>query len=584
MKKNLVTTALESTWGSSNDYLCFLGDWCTIYSRRHVWGNRQHEVILYHWDDRNKLHEDFKYIQDLNKKITNNLVVILNDIHGTRYSSRVWNILIGNWLTQFTAVVFDRWSIIKKSEEQHRDNLETIILNMESKDFVPNHSTQASELFYDDNWNHFLCGKIIKNWTTIKVLEKDYMPDKENDETTMNGQKISYISRLKSLLRVFLNKVKQLFLVSKTYMFSVTYLGEMREFYLNLSLGLKATPMQTIEPILTEYDKNFRDWKINNNLSDDFESVLLSLIPYFMPKSYLEGFNKYIDKSKKLYRDSNTNVIFTSNSHFNDDLFKIFCLSKVDKGSKLIIGQHGGGPFHKFNGATSFELSIADKYLTTGTGNKGEKKEVVGQIFNRLKYNYYNKKGPALLITTAMPRYSCDMRSMVIAGQMNKYFDDQFEFYDNLPPNIQKQLTVRLHNVDYRWSQKQRWIDRFPNIKIDKDQKIKNSVGESRICVVTYAATSYNETLANNTPTIIYWNKDYWGLSKESEPYFQELKRVGIFHTSPKSAAKQLEKIWNDVDLWWNGDDLQEVRKSYCHAFAYRPKNLTKRIKKALIN
>lgn len=90
--------------------------------------------------------------------------------------------------------------------------------------------------------------------------------------------------------------------------------------------------------------------------------------------------------------------------------------------------------------------------------------------------------------------------------------------------------------------------------------------------------------MANNIPAIIYWNPDYWGLSKESDPYFQELKRVGIFHTSPKSAAEQMEKIWNNIDGWWYSHELQKVRESYCRAFSYRPKNFTERIKKVLVN
>ena len=40
----------------------------------------------------------------------------------------------------------------------------------------------------------------------------------------------------------------------------------------------------------------------------------------------------------------------------------------------------------------------------------------------------------------------------------------------------------------------------------------------------TYAATTYNETLASNIPTIIYWNPEHWGLSAESDLFFEELK------------------------------------------------------------
>ena len=45
-----------------------------------------------------------------------------------------------------------------------------------------------------------------------------------------------------------------------------------------------------------------------------------------------------------------------------------------------------------------------------------------------------------------------------------------------------------------------------------------------------------------------------------------------------------MEKIWNNINGWWYSHELQKVRESYCRAFAYRPKNLTERIKKVLVN
>ena len=59
--------------------------------------------------------------------------------------------------------------------------------------------------------------------------------------------------------------------------------------------------------------------------------------------SFLESFTH-----NKFHADRNginPDVIFSANRHFSDDVFKIWAASKVDSGCKLVVGQHGGGPF-----------------------------------------------------------------------------------------------------------------------------------------------------------------------------------------------------------------------------------------------
>ena len=57
----LVTTADERTW-EKNGKILFLGEWCKLYSRKHVWSKLDYETLPYHWNDRKKLFNDHKYI------------------------------------------------------------------------------------------------------------------------------------------------------------------------------------------------------------------------------------------------------------------------------------------------------------------------------------------------------------------------------------------------------------------------------------------------------------------------------------------------------------------------------------------
>lgn len=577
----LITTALESAWREGRS-VCFLGEWCFVYSRREIIKKYPYELLNYHWDDKKKAHSDFKYLDILNKQLLQELTVVLNILHGKKYSEKTWNTLIGYWLTQFTAVVFDRWSMIDCAVKKY-DNLETVILDIKPDSCVPNNSSEAGQFFINDRWNHYIYGLLIKKWTNIKIIKQEDLHFKIIKKTKYYDV---VLLKLKKQIKVTINWLQNLYPCSSTYVFAGEYLSIFDKIKLALSLGSGVKYKLFLDSKKIDLDVNFRKWNVvNDTCNNQFETIVRSLLPEFMPRTFLEGFQVCNNENTVKSSNQKEKVIFTTNYHFNNDAFKRSCMEKIENGVRLVIGQHGGGPFHKYNGGTAFELAIADLYLSSGNENCGKNGKItdVGQLFNRLKYNKYTKKGCGLLVTVAMPRYSFDLRSMAIAGQMIGYFEDQFAFYEALTNEIKEQFNIRLYSEDYDWSQKQRWIDRFPLARFDSNKKIDKSIWHSRLVVATYAATTYNQALASNIPTIIYWNTEHWELSVESDPFFEELKRVGIFHATPQSAAQQVVNIWDDIDKWWYSSDLQSVREKYCRAFAYKPKDLVKKIKKALV-
>ena len=65
-------------------------------------------------------------------------------------------------------------------------------------------------------------------------------------------------------------------------------------------------------------------------------------------------------------------------------------------------------------------------------------------------------------------------------------------------------------------------------------------IKKCRLFISTYMATTYNESLAANIPSVIYWNSDHWTWADSAETDFIALKSVGIFHDTPKSAAQHV--------------------------------------------
>lgn len=168
----LVTTAIEDTWGNDEDIL-FLGEWCKLYERKAVWSTRKHKVLQYHWNDRIKLKNDFDYLQALNKKILTSLTNKLNKLHSVNHSERYWNIILGYWLNLFTAVLYDRWFMIKRAEESGLVN-RCLLLNPKNINCTANDTTEFVSVILDDPWNEAIYSELIKNWNSIdyEILPK----------------------------------------------------------------------------------------------------------------------------------------------------------------------------------------------------------------------------------------------------------------------------------------------------------------------------------------------------------------------------------------------------------------------------
>ena len=129
-----------------------------------------------------------------------------------------------------------------------------------------------------------------------------------------------------------------------------------------------------------------------------------------------------------------------------------------------------------------------------------------------------------------------------------------------------------LHAFGNGWGNVDRWREGFPDIAVDLGHKdIHALFSESNIVVCTYAGTTYNQTLAANAPTVIFWNSKYEELHPTAELSFKELARVGIFHSTPESAADHIAKVWDSVHLWWKSADVQAARQQYCQRYAYLP-------------
>jgi putative transferase (TIGR04331 family) len=564
----LVTTALEETWPDTNKPVLFLGEWCRLYSRKAFWEKLDAVVAPYHWDDRDKLHKDYLYLQGLYEDLLVELAAKLNSIHSVNHSLRYWRILIGPWLGCFTQVLFDRWIMIDRAVNNYS------ISSVNSTDYkldkmVPNDMEQFNQIIHNDQWNEAIYAELLKKWTRVfvKTLVSNPTPSHHN----IFRMKFPWTQSVKLKLKLIISGISRLFTRENELFFHATYLPKMFDFLLQWRFRQVPKFWGYSTPTRRSVDWTKRQWKLVKRDNSIFSEIACAMIPKQIPTLYLEGYFDLQVSCEKLPWPKSPRLIFTSNSFYCDDIFKAWAAGKIEFGAPLVIGQHGGNyGIALWNFMEDHQIAISNAYLTWGWCAKDNIR--IKPTINLKSIDSdlcCNPKGGVLLIQMSLPRYSYHMFSTPIASQWLDYFQEQYRFVIALPDYIKSQLLVRLYDNPYGWNEKDRWQACFPDIGLDDGLgSIEPLIEKSRINISTYNATVFLDLLMMNLPTIIFWNPKQWELKDSAIPFFEQLKLVGIFHENPESAVQQLTLVWDDVGSWWNGASLQSARKAFCDSYS----------------
>ena len=522
-------------------------------------------------------------MQDLNKDIITSLIPVLNTIHKENRTRQYWELLLGYWVNVFTAVMYDRWSVVK-------DAIDKGLLDESAGQSKPighqvaNNSGLFINLTSEDAWNASTITWIVNKCFWHESAELVPCNTQSHHEKALSSNAVRVKTGLKDIFKRFLNTLSAQFGKKDQIILVSDYMQFRPRQKLLLRFGIGPRYWSPPKAPEFEYKHEMRSWEPSLPIGEScFTSLIIESLPKMIPKAFVEGYQWVAKTAESMGWPDSPKVIWTSNSHFTDEVFNAWAGAKRELGSRFIIGEHGGFGTGDFNGAGTFQLHVADRFISTGWESTGNKITPVGNFRQLGVKQKWNSQGGALLVCVAMPRYSFDMRSMVIAGQMVSYFEEQFLFVDSLPADIRERVAVRLYPHDYGWNQKERWRNKHPSVKLDDGScPIKKQIQRSRVIITTYNATAYLETMFHNIPTIIYWNPDHWEVNNDAQPLFEELKRVGIFHDSPHSAAKQLSLIWDNIEEWWYSNEVQEAKNSFCDKYSANPPDMIDRLEKVL--
>jgi putative transferase (TIGR04331 family) len=563
----LVTTANQNFW-KTDDPILFLGEWCRVYSQKHIWSELSDTVLPFHGRDREQLFRDYQYSMDVYERVLDQLSKELNKLHGLNYSSRYWRIIIGPWLSYFVEVFLDRYRSICIAADSGKVTNTWITTEFKGQ-YLPNDMNEFRDRCKGDDYNHYLFSVIIKYLGTIPweakqnvdFLNFEYKPAIASQDKDFKSTMIRLVGACSRFVPDSLRKVVAI----QSYIKPIDLM--------KLQLSMKMFPCLYGPEIDTVASKV--DWAMRQNIRLDqrknsFESILEECIPLHIPKVYIEGYTDMVQRVMKVY-PKNIKVILTSNAYKGNEGFKFWAASQVDRGVKLGITQHGG---HVGDALWStdddHEIKISDRYFSWGWTQNNESKVVPtpSSMLSRAKNCKPDPNGSILCVSSTSPRYPYLMFSFPNGPLVLESFKLQRKFSHMVSSPVLSHLVFRLAE-ESGWEERLRWLDsdRLPHI-YQGNMSYYNHLARSRLCVCFYNGTPFLETFVANFPTILCWDPRYTELNASAQPYFNLLKNVGILHETPESAASKLNKIYQNPLSWWVSPKVQDAKNKFCDRFA----------------
>ena len=560
----LISTADETTWDTSK-HICFLGEWCRRYSRRNIWQNLNANVLPYHWDDRTKYNRDYYYLDRVYEDCLVQLSDELDRINCISNGINYWRIVVGPWLRFFIDALFDRFEIIRTAGDSGIVT-DTWILPFTLSDWVPNGFIDFYASLNDDRWNHVIFAECIRG-IGLPYSEKTsgiiIKPRAVNKNLEVGKRKL-----FRSVLEVYQRLIPPRFNRHVAVSPYLSYKDVAR-----LQFGLGQLPY-LIPPSIKSCDTPV-DVEKRGDLSiylseKPYEFLIGKLIPQFLPKAYLEDYTHYYTNALTKFPKKPL-TIFTANAYQGDDSFKYWAAECKKEGVPLVIGQHGGSMGIAHHAQTEdHQLKIADSFCSWGW-----KRTDINSISPMPSLQLSNislsdnSKGDILLILASYPRYFYCHYSVPVAGQFLKYLKQQILLIARLNPQARSLIRIRLNGDEYGWDIVMRLEDASLGSNIDKSSdRLEARLSNCRLCFVTYNATVILQTLKANFPTIAFWDPDLFDIRPDAMPLITRLREVGILHDTVDSAAQLIDEIYDDVQKWWQGPELQDARVMFCNSYA----------------
>lgn len=571
-RRFLIVTADELTWKFDRPVV-FLGEWCRLYDRKHIWQDMDAIVAKPYGLGAVKKDADYAEARTLENKLFPLLCNTLNKYHGVQHNERFWQIVLGHWFRRYVDAMLNRIKTLEQCLKDYEISGYTAYANNQYY-LATLDSHSAILAFNDDRWNNELTVRIFD------LLNVENIPVELIRGCSISGFRFKVLKTSLTFKKIFIRwsskligELARLLVRNSDALIVNSYLPKKEEIKLQLALGQCPQLWNSSKfDISDKPDGQLREELAKQSISksdNNLDYIIGVMMFELLPICYLEGFLSLNKLVKQQPWPQSPRFIFTSNNFDTDEVFKLWTAMKVELGYNYFTGQHGNNyGTHRYM-YPAIEEATADKFLTWGWTD-GLPQHTPAFVFKTAgkKAKHYKPQGGLLLIELHLNHRITTWDGV---AEFNDYFHDQQNFVGKLAIEPKQNLTVRLHSAHKQmsWDDESRWQAYDPSVKIfTGDSPIADLISNSRLVVHSYDSTGILETLSQNIPTLAFWQNDLEHLRESAKPYYQLLVEAGIVHLSSESVARKVNEVWEDVDAWWAQGKVQDAREKFCDRYA----------------
>ena len=550
--------------------LIYLGDWCYDLEKKLKIDSN------YYLKTQDNKEEVFKILFSLKDKLILSLKNFLNNLHNVDKDIKYWNFLIGPWLIGFLHVIYDRWQVFENNKDILKSkNIYTFIGKILNENIIPKEMHTGRHFFYQDLWNHYIFGEIIKYKKNIKF---DQIDIKQENLNILLAKKKNLNLKINNYFKYFLKFAN--FFYKKNKLNKIIFLTDIHYLF-QIKTYLRFKQFPTFVPPPADYKNNqindeIRAKRLNFLTASELEEFLSINLLKFIPKSVLENYHEIINENLHYYEKFKSKNYFISQLE-TPDRIKFFIADQTN--SKKIIYQHGGCyGLMKFHFREILEVQLSDYFLTFGWNkynchellSEKEKNKIVDFYPIHLSNKSIDTKKNTMnyLILDEFPNYFLENVSNYDSHTYRLYFKNIIKFIENLDYKFKENLLIRIHPARLLKETYNILKTKFPKITIDDgSQDIMKNISKSKLCIIGNNSTTFLQTLRMNVPTILFWDENIIQTRDNCKKYIKLLYDSGIFYKNADTAAIFCNKNQNIYE-WWNEKERKEKISIFLNDFA----------------
>lgn len=583
MLRTLVISSDQDLWPSSGSIL-FLDESCINQKDCSTLETIDYEISKSTLFDQRTDDANFESRTKIYQSVFPSIATFLNSYHGVTYSDRYWQIVVDHWLIRAIDLIQMRYEKIEKALAS-KSISEVIVPTMRLIELPAITSSNFYWALYNGPLSALVNGELARRlalkFADVKVRDKslkiDYFALLELERSSRGKLKL-FLESFASSVNTVLSRDTDAFLLN-------TYMPRFKEFLLQISFGQAPAIYKTPSWTPNLADTKVRGLNLGSSQSlTDLENCVRSLILKLIPKSYLEDYKTIDHLAEQCNWPKNPKIICTANDYDMNDFFKIWTAKKVVRGVPFCIFQHGNNFFTKRHHVFP-EIDYCDRFVAWGS--KHTPKAMSGFVLKRAikkskKYEEFGK----LLILSSYARSNISASENV--GLNFFQIRDEKNFLKSLRTDLMDHVVFRIPDFNLRFTQTlETWSNFFSERKTKvlietSAQDFGKSLMRSRIAVFSYYSTGFLECIAAERPAICFWQNKLNDFADYVIEDFKQMERVGLIHFTPESAAKHVNKHWDDVLSWWNNFEVECVRQDFAAKYARYSSQPVKDLKKLL--